>query len=244
MEILKSLFLFVSLSIVLALASCSNESTNPNNQFSMSSYFPTTQGSWWKYENWILDSTGARVKKHCEDSVVIEGTAFIGGKQAIIMADYSRDTNGISRKDTSYIAIEGSKLLAFVNLIFSDGDSIPWLTMADLNSANWLIYEKSIRDSNTQVSSLYYSMMSGSCGSLLDFSLKGETIKAQEFIINSVSKSSIMTAIDTTQTDLEGAQQDLYGKGIGQVYSKYMMTKNSGYPLQGFETILVDFEIK
>jgi hypothetical protein len=243
MKMMRYSLLIAVAGLALMLASCSDNNTNPIIQ-NMSEYFPTSMGSWWKYENWILDSTGTRVKLNSEDSIVVEGTTFMAGKQVIIMADYSRDTLGRMRKDTSFVAIEGSKLMFYANLIFSDGDSIPWLTMADLSSANWRIYEKSIKDSNMQVKTEYYTMMAGTEGGLLDYTIKNTNIKAQEFTINSITRTSVITPSDTTLSDQEGSEQDLYGKGIGAVYSKYMMTKNSGFPLTGYETVLIDYYIK
>ncbi|MCL5992208.1 MAG: hypothetical protein M1419_08925 [Bacteroidetes bacterium] len=239
-KINKIYFLLLILSFIVI--SCNTE-TSPTADELMSEYYPTSIGNWWKYENWILDSTGTRINKISVDSVVIEDTTYLDGKNAFEIVTYSsrNDTIIVS---TNYIAFEGSNLFAYMNLTFSDGDSIPWIRVADLNGSQWLMAEKDIINENNQVRNEYYIKITGAKGDILDFNFRNEMLKAQEFVTTYIQRTSTKTPIDTVGTDMESTIQDLYCKGIGQVYSKYMMVKNVGFARQGFESNLLDYYVK
>ncbi|OGU40855.1 MAG: hypothetical protein A2X61_15900 [Ignavibacteria bacterium GWB2_35_12] len=236
------LFLIILLLQSFIFISCNSE-TSPTVDKIMSEYFPTTIGNWWKYENWVLDSNGLRTKNISVDSVVVENIIYYEGKNSVVLVTYSsRDDTVI--KSTNYIAIEGSKLLAYMNLTFSDGDSIPWITAADLDGSEWLMVEKDIINENNQVKNEFYIKISGSKGAVLDFNFKSDILKVQEFMTYYIQRTSTIMPKDTVKTDMESSYQDLYCKGIGQVYSKYMMVKNLGYERQGYETTLIDYYVK
>lgn len=233
-------FLLFLLSFIII--SC-NSNTSPSIDSFMSEYFPTTIGNWWKYENWVLDSNGVKVNKISVDSVVIEDTAFWEGKSAFVIVTYStREDTTI--KITNYIAIEGSKLFYYLNLKYSDGDSIPWVKSADLASNQWVTVEKDIINDYGSVKTQYYEKTTISKGGTVDFNYKNQVLKTQEFFTDYIQRINTFTPTDTLRTDMEATNQDLYCKGIGWVYSKYMMTKNLGFERQGYETIMNDYYVK
>ena len=239
MRYYKNIF---ALLIIVLFISC-NSTTEPVYNGFMSEYFPTSIGNWWKYENWVLDSNGVRTKLVSVDSIVVEDTLFYEGKNAFKMATYSK------REDTtitiiSYVALEGSKLLYYLNLKYSDGDSIPWVKSADLAQFNWTIVEKDIKNEYVSTKTEYYEKTSVTKGGIVDYTFRNEVLQAQEFITDYVQRITTITPKDTLKTDMEATNRDLYCKGIGWVYSKYMMLKNVGYDRQGYESILLDYYVK
>ncbi|TAL69346.1 MAG: hypothetical protein EPN82_07325 [Bacteroidetes bacterium] len=237
---IKKYLLLLLLSIIII--SC-NSTIPPTVDSYMSEYFPSSIGNWWKYDNWVLDSNGVRLNKISVDSVVVENSIFYEGKNAVVLVTYSRRED-TTIKITNYLAIEGSKLFAYLNLKYSDGDSIPWVKSADLSEFEWLIVEKNIKRDTLSIKTEYYEKTSVSKGGIIDFNYQNQTLKTQEFITNYMQRITTITPKDTLKTDMESINQDLYCKGIGWVYSKYIMTKNLGYERQGYESLLIDYYVK
>src|SRR3989339_423194 len=112
---------------------------------------------------------------------------------------------------------------------------------------NWVLDSNGLRTKNISVDSvvveniIYYE---GKNSAVLDFNFKSDILKVQEFMTYYIQRTSTIMPKDTVKTDMESSYQDLYCKGIGQVYSKYMMVKNLGYERQGYETTLIDYYVK
>ncbi|MBI5324516.1 MAG: hypothetical protein HZB41_04470 [Ignavibacteriae bacterium] len=228
--------------VALFFISC-NSTTSPTDFGFMSDYYPTSIGSWWKYENWVLDSNGTRTKMISIDSIVVEDTLYFQGKNAFTIATYSKRGDTVI-KFTNYIALENSKIYAYLNLTYSDGYSVPWVKFADLSSNNWIIVEKNIIRDTLSIRTEFYEKISCSKGGIVDFNFKNQVLKTQEFITDYIQRTQTVTPNETTGTDMESINQDLYCKGVGLVHSNYMMLKNVGFERQGYETTLIDYYIK
>jgi hypothetical protein len=209
----------------------------------MSEFFPTSIGSWWKYENWRLDSTGTRDSLLTIDSIVVEGVTTIGGREVFINVDYELNATP-ARKDTNYIALDGGKLLNYLNLDYGDGVIIPWVVYADLNANEWQMVFKDIIHDTLGYRSEYYFNMYGNKGVIQDYIFKDTTIKAQQIFVYSITKGTTIIPNDTSSFATEDETLFLYGKGVGLVYMKFMITKTTFPPITGYETTLLDYYVK
>ena len=140
-----NLSLCVLFSIIL-LNSCSENSspTNTENQLEMADYFPHTQGSWWIFQNYLIDPLGNSILTDGTDSLFVWSESMIDGKEAISLISVS-NYGGEITYDTSYYHIDGSKLYVYQDN-FEDLDSKKWMLYIDLDANEWQIvkYEEHI----------------------------------------------------------------------------------------------------
>lgn len=155
--------ILILIGTVILLASCSDDaSTNPddNNPETKETYFATTQGSYWIYENETeSEETGKVITK---DSVALESVEQKDGKEAYNCKTYTdADNNGSyetsNDTETFYATAEGELFIhkdAFlpptlaVGGLFDFAEQIEfksdWVKIADEGDSDWDIVESEI----------------------------------------------------------------------------------------------------
>lgn len=141
------------------LASCSKDD-GPTDSSGNKALFPTAQGSYWVYSERALDTNGVEYGEAIEDSVVATGTTSKGNKTAHIYHSFYEG----QPYDTSYYAVEGSKVEQWVNFNIASGigdlpdefaalfaavqaqlgDTEQWALMADPATATSQIFNRKI----------------------------------------------------------------------------------------------------
>ncbi len=233
------------------LASCS-KSTEPTDSMNMSEYYPTSIGSWWKYDTWSLDSNGTRIEITSRDSIVSSGTITLKGKNVPLFLAWNLDYIGKS-DTTEYYYAEGSILYAYMPATMSsflkpgrDTSSWKWGLFADMNGTNWTIINDSLSKDTLGYTVKQTLKMTGTKGTQKNYSIKGKTIQSQQFIYNfKLKTTAYLLGQVFSSFDNEMQIEFWYGKGVGLVNQITRIIKDEGMNLGvNRETILIDYNIK
>ncbi len=149
---IKSLiFCFITLSLI----SCdSGSSTSPKES---NPYFPTSEGSYWIYEVYDVETEGEIDEESKEiDSVVSVSPKRVDGKDASVFARYTIDEIFAEKTGESYYFTDDVKIYFHVGEIGSRLDTNifpvndffdePWLPFIDIEDDLWRIYKKNLED--------------------------------------------------------------------------------------------------
>jgi hypothetical protein len=138
------------------VTSCSDDTTTPTTAVN---YLPTTVGSNWIFENYILDSTNSRVNASSPviDSMVVAGTEVKLAQTATVFQHYTNTNKAgyvVGNKWYFYSANENvyvysglfNELLGLdkfpVKLPFTIDEK--WMTLIDANNTTWNLHTKDI----------------------------------------------------------------------------------------------------
>jgi hypothetical protein len=147
----KILLLTLSILFTYMFYSCSDDSTSPSDTTKKSvsnSYFPTSIGSIWSYNYYILDTLGNKV----EDSkiilnYVITGTEVKNKKEAFVFQE--QDQFG-SKLANYYYFTTATTIEEYTDLIPDLAISLPldwtdqWYVMMNINGTKWEIKKEDI----------------------------------------------------------------------------------------------------
>lgn len=240
----KVLYTFLFVASLAIFASCSSDnSTNPT---TTGKPLPLSQGNYWVYENYTLDSTNNRVassmtidstyitQTFIEDVLTNKGVTVYesetknSGTQIKTTTRYYSNDNGIYQKFTS---IPGFPSDLF-GLKIGDMINIGWILYVDLKNANWVSFpEQSISIDSINIPNagninltLKYSM-SGSKGTTKQFTINGKTYTGQGYntniiITGTVKLLDIPILPPVPISEINVPTTLYYVDGIGLVYSK------------------------
>ncbi len=140
--------------MAFAIFACSDDNSNspvtPKNN--SSSFFPTSDGSYWIYDV-IVDSPQSEVT---QDSVYLSGPITVLDRSGYV---FTTKNSATEETNDVYYSVEGSKIYAFSNFIASASfDGLPteeffedqWLMAVDSSDSDWRIIktEKEVRTIN------------------------------------------------------------------------------------------------
>lgn len=101
----------------LWLSSCKSGTTNPNEPANL---LPLTEGNYWVYERYELDSNEQRTGAPTYDSVVVGAAIQLAGRQAYPLYSFSDDDT----HDTTYLSKDAEGNI-WQYMDFSAGDAVP-----------------------------------------------------------------------------------------------------------------------
>jgi hypothetical protein len=143
---MRRLNLIISVSVFLAgilLTSCSDNSTN-DPVITAADYYKMNVGNYWVYQIDETDSNNVvNPDATTTDSSVVEATINYFGKPAHVVVHYNSDGSS----DTSYFAIDGSKLYTYMSELGNDQFGVPyggWILLGDKDGTTWTIIDTNV----------------------------------------------------------------------------------------------------
>lgn len=237
----------------LFFAGCSDDDDDDNGDDSikMSVYFPTSTGSWWKYENKEYDEFD-EVTYIDYDSTVCVGSTILEDKTAYIFINYNFDEDmNFMDADTGYFAVEESKLYMYEeeDLEFGEfGSEIEtpnWILAADFGQSSWSIIEEDINMSQMGMTiDLSFSVKGFRAGGKT-VTAAGETMVAQSFREEiKIEGTYLIPPMPEISIDMTAIATIYLAQNIGIVKTSGDML-NDDYEIDGrMETLLLDYKIK
>jgi hypothetical protein len=240
----KVIFSILFVATIALLSSCSSDnSTNPTTN---GKPLPLSQGNYWIYDNYSLDSTNTKVaSSKTTDSVVIKQT-FVedvltykgvtvyesettnSASQFPMTTRYYTNDNGIYQKFSS---IPGFPSDLF-GLKLGDLVNIGWILYIDTKNPSWVsLPEQSLTLDSLQIPqagniklTLKFSM-NGTKGTTKQFTINGKNFTGQGYV-TSIKITGTVTLLDIPRlppvplSEINIPTTTYYVDGIGMVYSK------------------------
>lgn len=188
----KSRFTMMMLiaSMAMFFFACSDDNgTNPGNGDNAKDYYKMEVGNWWVYQNKSID-TNKNVIKDSEfiDTMKIVSNLNYKGKNSFLMTA-TRVLNGNKIVDTTYSAVEDSKLYFYFDKLGNDMFAIPfngWLLQVDFNKTSWTALDTNIKDKEIQLQGITGKLtakfkITGKKLSKENITVDGKTVEAQVF---------------------------------------------------------------
>jgi len=247
MKHFKTTLLTLLLTFGFLMIACSddNNTTNPPTD-DPADYFKFAIGNWWFYENDELDSNSQKVpgSTYYDTTKIVSSMMYQGKNTFLGISYYDDDT-----MDSSYFAIEGSKLYMYESELGNDDLLLPfggWILMADFNQTSWTIIDTSVVVDTVEVSEGVFGKLTatikltGTKGTKTNITVDGQTIESQEFTQKLLLQGSLDLGIMQIPLNQEVLVKYYYGKNVGLVkvdQSPAVMT------IPGFGNITVPGEL-
>lgn len=183
------LTLFVSSFILVSCSEDDNGSGPNTNNDVIADYFPTTEGSWWKYESWTTDENGNKVNKTSDDSTYYNGTTTIGGKLADILKTEYSDEFG-NWEDEQYFHVEEKRLWNWTEGDEDLGFGDMWMKAVDFENDTWDITSNEVGDAE----------VFGVPVSNARFDLTGRKAQNQSILIKGTNYDALVYYIEITMS--------------------------------------------
>lgn len=228
----------------LWLSSCKSGTTNPNEPANL---LPLTEGNYWVYERYELDSNEQRTGAPTYDSVVVGAAIQLAGRQAYPLYSFSDDDT----HDTTYLSKDAEGNI-WQYMDFSVGEVVPgvqlpalsarWVKMVSVGSeSSWTILDTTV--------SFQYS------GLPLTMQIKVTNEKAGTEAVTIGSKTYTAQKFTMTYTgkvpgiaEFTGSSTSFYVAGIGHAKDRSIITiivSLAGINQKsGSEAILVRYSVK
>ena len=243
----------IAIAIITLTTACNKNDTtttpiSPAGTEKMSDYFPSTIGTWWKYEHYDTDSNGVRGQLQYLDSTYINSVGMLAGKNAIEML--STDLNSLQTDTTEY-SVENSSLYVYSTLTSGiTGDNTPsWILYLDLVKTKWTlvsidttIYYSGYSMKQTMVATVERT------SNTTAFSFKGKTYPTKEFkMVLEIKASGEIPGVGKLESVTNMTGYFTLAKGLGMVKTRQMTTvvdPQNGNSITGSESIIIDSSIK
>jgi hypothetical protein len=162
---MKKILLLLVIALPFILTSCKdddNPTNTDNGGGANTSIMPTTKGSWWVNDDYMVDTNGVTSSSPVSSSTVTNGNNITKeGKSCIEQITTFKDpeTNKITTQ-TNYVAVEGNKVYIFgeqvvqgfslfIGLLLGgegggsniDFSNVKWLKVADKDASSWTMAE-------------------------------------------------------------------------------------------------------
>lgn len=252
----KLLFAFCGVvAISMLLSSCSDDSNGPSTKGDM---LPLTNGTYWLYDNYEIDSNGVAYKIDGYDSVVVAGTSTIMEKTASIVKTISINPDGTADTPTdNYYYLENSNALYMHSKAFTDALSSSlfpiqltekWMKIADEDDEDWKVYEENIDAIQGPFGTVITGkvIITGERGGTKNFTVKNKSISTNEYKMNINFTGSATLNNIPIGLNFDRVMLLYFADGIGLVSQKMSAFKLPivNLPLPGSETILTNYSIK
>jgi len=113
--------------ILVGLYSCNNKDNNESNTINKSAFLPMSDGNYWVYQYYVIDSNGIEYPENYYDSVVITNDTSINGKK-YFRYDFYEDYRENQKPDfsRSVYYFDSSKCLVnnFGRIVFSEDNFV------------------------------------------------------------------------------------------------------------------------
>ncbi|OGU59861.1 MAG: hypothetical protein A2X64_04110 [Ignavibacteria bacterium GWF2_33_9] len=267
---MKKIFaLLLTVTFVIALTSCSDDSTNPSNP----NYFPLQAGNYWVYDYYTLDSNNTREpSSHLTDSAYISGTLSesvlnLGTVTTFSTTHaYSDNSSGVFKNYATSDAVYQfmDKLPGMGTDLFgmnlSEVISVDWVKYIDLKNSSWVIAPADtieipeISLSGARLSLKIIFNITGSKGSSKSFTIDSKSVSAQDYVlsinISGEAKSldfPILPAIPIASFSVPTHYYLADGIGLVSTKTESTKVKISTYfeqTMPGSERILVRYNVQ
>lgn len=213
-------------------------------------YFPTSTGTWWIYERYLVDTLKNRTGSALSDSVLIVGSETVDSKVSQIMLTMNRLT-GLPL-DTSHVLFDGSKYWVHMEPIQLLKKQ--WLVMFDCNASTWTV-------GTQQLASVEFLpgypltgtlTITGANTGQTNITFNSQTIQAYKITISMSFTGTVKISVFDVPATFTQSTDYVVGKGIGLYHlldgpikvnaSGYFTQTISQYPM--FERTLTGASIK
>ena len=259
MKIVKVSFSVLILFVFMLLSSCSENSTNTDdnsNKNSVTEYFPLSIGNWWSHTNYVLDDNGDRTEYSWNDSVWVLGNEEKYGKNTTVLLNFYI-IQGKENIDTNYYNLDGSKIYQYIPSGNPSKEG-KWQLLFDSDSQEWVKshIEDVFRDTLTYPISEFKDTTIYKARTKIDeqvvtsiapkdFELKGKTVNALGFSIIQYS-SDIETyngVVKSDFADTTNISTFYIAKNIGIVHDIKSQFSPQSHNVVHFEQVLNDYHV-
>lgn len=228
----------------LWLASCKSGTTSPEQSANL---MPLSEGNYWVYEEYELDSNYQRTGNRAYDSLYVGASTQLAGRTAYPVISYYRgDTVS---QDTSYYSIDANGtmwqyLSLSGNFQGAELPSIPprWVKITTGgNESSWTVFDSTLTVTYQGLPLTLTMKVTGAKAGTENVTLDGKQYTAQRF------SQTITANVGEDFASFTGADTSAYVAGIGRVKGRSTTTMNispTGFSTRnGTEAILVRYRV-
>lgn len=262
--------LSLSILLLVLLVSCSDDKTTTPTEVN---YFPLSNGNYWTYENYMLDSTGKQV----QNSKSIDSVLVVRQEVEDVLS-MKGVTISVAKHHYSNKNPEEQKLYYTKDALYQKFDQIPgvggeifgikikdyiplnWILLIDFKNTNWtVIPQGNVKIADQTISGvgrvdieLNYTLV-GQKGTQKQFTIKGKTVTANEYKLgfklsgNLILKDLFNAKVPISEITIPTSMY--FADGIGLVYTRTdgVALNIAGYinqRIDGNESILINYNVK
>lgn len=234
---------FIIVCCIIIFPACSDNGTQPVEEFIYTDYLPLDSGSTWNYNYYQIAKDGSRIRvAYGSDSTVVQDSAVYLGRNAVNMTEYVNNQGEFKVNSFAYSTDSNKIAIYGINLKINDSVSIQvndWLTIYDRYKSPWEL--KAIKLNDTLFKSDKYSGFIRIYGNFIantKVEISGELHKT--LITKLIIDYDVVQKVDTSDFKIQHREEYEYrfAKDIGpvvEIFTDYLDSTLLG----GYEKILV-----